>query len=250
MAQNSKIEWTDHTWNPWLGCRKVSSGCKHCYMFRIQERYGQSPTEIRRASLRAFEAPLRWKKPAKVFTCSMSDFFIEEADEWREEAWEIIRKTPHLTYQILTKRPQNILKRLPADWGDGYPNVWLGVSAEDQLVANVRIPILLSIPARVRFISFEPLLGPIYFLDLLESENDSKGSVIFKEQIHWVITGGESGPKARKADPFWFNSIKNQCRIAGIPFFHKQNGGNRKINGSWGGRKLFGMEYNEFPGEH
>jgi hypothetical protein len=122
----SGIEWTGHTQNFWIGCVKVSPGCKSCYMFRDQRRFKLDPTRIRRTTDRMFTAPLRWKVPAMVFTCSWSDFFLEQADAWRDEAWDIIRRTPHLTWQILTKRPENILARLPHDWGMGWHHIWLG----------------------------------------------------------------------------------------------------------------------------
>src|SRR2546425_12201725 len=114
MGENTNISWTNHTWNPWQGCRKVSPGCKHCYAERlVEDRMGRDFKEIRRSSLTTFNTPLRWKEKAFVFTCSISDFFIEEADAWRDEAWEIIRQTPYLTYQILTKRPERIEEHLP-----------------------------------------------------------------------------------------------------------------------------------------
>lgn len=116
MGKNSGIEWTDHTWNPWQGCLKVSPGCKQCYMYRDKKRYGQDPMVVVRSKPGTFRKPLQWKQPAKVFTCSWSDFFIEQADNWIDDAWNIIRQTPHLTYQILTKRPENIKDRLPEDW--------------------------------------------------------------------------------------------------------------------------------------
>lgn len=164
MAQNSKIEWTEATWNPWYGCTKVSPGCKFCYMYREMVRYGRDPRIVTRSKTK-FSDPLKWvragKAPQFCFTCSWSDFFIEAADEWRPEAWKIISDTPEITYQILTKRPELVRDRLPADWGDGYENVWLGVSAENQEYADERIPLLLKIPAAVRWVSAEPLLGPI-----------------------------------------------------------------------------------------
>jgi len=150
MAQTTGISWTDATWNPWHGCRKISAGCKYCYMFRDKERYGQDPTVVMRSKSN-FNDPLKWamdteqigflpgkdKEPSafvgmKIFTCSWSDFFIQEADEWRADAWNIIRDTPEFTYQILTKRPERIMECLPPDWGRGYENVWLGVSVEDK----------------------------------------------------------------------------------------------------------------------
>ena len=234
MARNSGIEWTDHTWNPWRGCRKVSAGCRNCYMFREQKRYGRDPSTVVRAARQTFTAPLRWSEPARVFTCSWSDFFIQDADPWRAEAWDIIRRTPHLTYQILTKRPQNIPARLPHDWGDGWPNVWLGVSAENNLVVTDRLNALASIPAVVRFVSAEPLLSPVRLSPWLD-------------RIHWVIAGGENGPGARAPEPNWFRYLRNQCRDADVPFFFKQWGGTKRLNGTWGGRILDGRTWDEMP---
>lgn len=209
----TKISWTNRTWNPWMGCRKVSSGCKSCYMFRDQIRYGGDPTEIRRSKT-TFNEPLKWKDPAMVFTCSWSDFFIEDADEWRDDAWDIVRRTPHLTYQILTKRPENILSRLPDDWGEGWDNVWLGVSIETN-EQKQRGWDLVDIPAKLRFISAEPLLEPIDFFWLLATQ-----------EIQWVIVGGESGPGYRLFYPNWAKEIKFLCdKDPGIAFFMKQDSG-------------------------
>src|SRR3990167_4188726 len=196
MGEVTKISWTTHTWNPWQGCRKVSPGCKNCYAEAlVEKRMGRKFYEIRRSSPMTFNAPLKWeadllKRPdlpigkSFVFACSISDFFIKEADSWRDEAWEIIRKTPHLTYQILTKRPERIAEHLPkmcfscgvsdtihaeamvhSHGFQGWPwsNVWLGTSVETQQFAEKRIPELLKVPAVVHFLSCEPLLGPIHF---------------------------------------------------------------------------------------
>lgn len=236
MGATSAIEWTDSTWNPWYGCLKVSPGCAKCYMYRDQERYGRDPRAVTRAKDATFYAPLKWREPVKIFTCSWSDFFIEEADEWREEAWNVIRNTPHHTYQILTKRPERIADTLPADWGEGYPNVWLGVSVENQDYIH-RVDTLVRTRAKVRFVSYEPALGPIYFHHIAGIYN-----------VNWLISGGESGPKYRKANPEWFRIAKRQCDVHKIAYFHKQNGGARKIDGAWGGRELDGQIYHEFPG--
>lgn len=235
MGENSAIEWTDNTWNPWIGCLKVSPGCKQCYMYRDQERYGHDPKAVHRTAPATFNAPLKWANRIRVFTCSWSDFFIEQADPWRSGAWEIIRETPWLTYQILTKRPENIYGRLPDDWEYGWPNVWLGVSVEN-MDYRWRAALLAGIPAVCRFISYEPALGPVDLSEYLNSR-------IYK----WVISGGESGSHPRPADPDWFRSIRDQCHAAGVAYFHKQNGGSRKINGGWGGRELDGRIYHEFP---
>lgn len=231
MARNSMIAWTEATWNPWHGCIKVSSGCKNCYMYRGKIRFGQNPTQILRSKTTFFD-PLKWDKPSLIFACSWSDWFLEEADDWRDEAWEIIRNTPQHTYQILTKRPERIESSLPNDWGVGWDNVWLGVSIEEQKYCY-RKDILTSIPSKIRFISAEPLL-----------ENIDFGSL---ENIDWLITGGESGPDFRIMDINWAINIKDQCLKFQIPLFHKQNGGIRLIDGAWGGRKLDGQIWDQMP---
>lgn len=233
MADNTKIEWTDHTWNPWHGCIKISPGCKLCYMYTEKKMYGQDPTKVVRSKTK-FHDPLKWKESAMVFTCSWSDFFIEQADEWRPEAWEIIRQTPHLKYQILTKRPERIASHLPADWGKGYPNVWLGVSAENQQYADERIPKLLAVPATIRFVSAEPLLGPLDLLNYLCFEcRDPKENSGWHERpmLDWVIVGGESGRGARPMQIRWAEQIADQCKSSGTAFFMKQFGSKPESNG-------------------
>ena len=255
MGKETGIEWTDHTWNPWIGCRPVSTGCANCYMYAAQRRYGMDPADVRRVRARTFEAPLGWKDPAKVFTCSWSDFFIEAADPWRDEAWEIMRRTPWLTYQILTKRPENIMDRLPGDWGDGWRNVWIGVTAEDQAAAETRIPVLLDVPAVIRFVSCEPLLEPVRLDHLIVSTawgmccvNALYGSIYDGvrwargERLDWVICGGETGLGCRPMYQTWAFKLRNACVGHGVPFFFKQMGGPRKSS-----RKLGGSEWNEFP---
>ena len=227
MAKNSAIAWTDNTWNPWQGCRKVSPGCANCYMFRDKKRYGQNPLEVKRSAKATFNLPLRWKDPAKVFVCSWSDFFIEDADGWRDEAWEIMRRCPQLTFQILTKRPQNIKDRLPVDWGAGYKNVWLGITVENQEMAHARLPYLLSTPSVCRFVSVEPMLGPVHMVEAvgISALNlDMLGSV----DIDWVICGGESGSNARKMNELWALELKHDAVGAGVPFFMKQMSGRTK----------------------
>lgn len=226
MGSYSAIEWTEATWNPWHGCKKVSPGCAHCYMYRDKARYGQDPSEIMRGKT-TFHLPLRWKEPKLIFTCSWSDFFIEEADPWRSEAWSVIRATPQHQYQILTKRPERIATQLPADWP--LPNVWLGVSVENPRFYS-RIEILREISAPVRFLSLEPLLAGMADLPL-------KG-------ISWVIVGGESGPRARPMKPEWVCDVRDQCLRSEIPFFFKQWGGPRK---NVTGRELEGRVWNEMP---
>ncbi len=218
MAENTHIQWTKDTWNPWHGCKKVSAGCKYCYMYRNKERYGQSPTTVLR-SKNNFREPLKWKEPGLVFTCSWSDFFIDEADDWRPEAWEVIKNTPHLQYQILTKRPERIKDHLPFDWGDGYPNVWLGVSGEDEDTTFVRVKELLKVPAKVHFLSAEPLLGDIV----------SERTIPLLKDLAWVIIGGESGNNTgkylyRPMEKEWAERIISVCSDGGISCFFKQLG--------------------------
>lgn len=246
MGKNSAIEWTDATWNPWMGCTKISEGCKNCYMFRDQKRFGHEPTKLRRSKT-TFHDPLSWKESKHIFVCSWSDFFHPEVPEkWRTDAYEIIRKTPQHTYLILTKRPEQMAARLPMSWfmggGNPYPNVWLGVSAENQKRAQERIPILLKIPAKVHFVSAEPLLSPIEFDGWLKNFGEGQNF------IDWIITGGESDLKnPRPMNIEWVRSIRNECEANGVSFFHKQHGGNKKVDGAWGGRELDGQIWNEFP---
>lgn len=221
MGKETEIAWTDHTWNPWQGCRKVSLGCLNCYMFRDKKRFGQDPEKIVKSKSATFKAPLKWRDPARVFVCSWSDFFIDDADKWRDDAWDIIRRTSHLTYQILTKRPENIKGMLPDDWP--LPNVWLGVTAENQDELDRRAPILCSIPATIRFVSIEPMLGMIDIRRYLPKIFDDWSSYEKKsETIDWVIVGGETGENARLMDYRWAVKIMFDCFSSGIPFFMKQ----------------------------
>ncbi len=174
-----------------------------------------------------------------VFTCSMSDFFHEAADGWREEAWDVVRRTPRHTYQILTKRPERVPENLPEDWGDGWPNVWLGTSVESQTY-EYRIAQLAEVPAKLRFLSCEPLLGPLCL--------DFDPGYFWFASIGWVIVGGESdpsSPRAIKAD--WARSIRDFCQAWETPFFFKQWGGRSKVDGVWGGRVLDGRTWDEIP---
>lgn len=247
MAHQSNIEWTEATWNPWHGCHKVSQGCKNCYMFRDKARYGQDPNVVVRSKTKFYD-PLKWKEPRRIFTCSWSDFFIEEADAWRDEAFAIMALTPQHTYQVLTKRPDRMYEYLrdpyfkarvaikmgeiairnrnlmeigekvsgdmiAAKWT--LPNVWLGVSAEGRDTYIHRVPYLAMTPGAMKFLSFEPLLGDIGDLML---------DGIFEGVYQWAIVGGESGPEARPMHGQWAISIQEQCAAAGVPFFFKQWG--------------------------
>lgn len=217
--ETSKIQWTESTWNPWHGCKKVGPGCKYCYMFRDKERYGQDPSTVLRSKTN-FNTPLKWRDSKLIFTCSWSDFFIEEADQWRPEAWEIIKATPQHTYQVLTKRPERILEQLPDDWGpELYSHVWLGVTGENEECAYSRMRELLKVPAEVRFLSAEPLLEDI------TSPRNKK----LINQLDWLIVGGESGfstgkYRYRPMELSWLKEILDHCRKTHKPAFNKQIG--------------------------
>ena len=234
MATTSTIEWTEMTWNPVTGCRKVSQGCKHCYAERMAkrlqamgvERYrdGFAPTEHEDL----LDLPKAWKKSRVIFVNSMSDLFQDEvSDDFIRRVFDTMRACPQHTFQILTKRGARL-----REFGPSLPwpnNVWMGVSVEnDQVVDRVRD--LASIPAKIRFISCEPLVGPLTRLPL--------------RNIHWVIVGGESGPGARYMNPEWVDSIHQQCIRSGTAFFFKQWGGVRKHKT---GRLLNGRTYDEMP---
>ena len=219
MGKESKIAWTQASQNFWTGCKKVSAGCKHCYMFRDMRRWGKDPEEVTRTSEGTFNAPLKWKEPRVIFTCSWSDYFIDSADAWREDAWSIIRRTPQHVWLLLTKRPENIASRLPGDWegGRNYPNVWLGVTIEEPRVLG-RIEILRRTNHPNLFISLEPLLLPPIIKHDVE---------IFRKTfagIKWMIAGGESGYYARPCFIEFFEHIIDYGKTLGIPIFIKQTG--------------------------
>lgn len=216
MAENSKIGWTDHTHNFWWGCHKVSAECQHCYIAGIMRRGGKEPFGGPMRT-KNWANPRKWNRQAKaagvrqrIFTCSMSDFFHPEADEWRDDAWQVIRECDWLDWLVLTKRADLIRERLPDDWGTGYPNVWLGVTAGCES-STWRIAELVEIPAAIRFVSAEPLLEAVDLTPYLPS-------------LHWVITGCERAKKGvrRFMDLDWVRHIDDQCSSAGVPHFFKQ----------------------------
>lgn len=216
MAEDSKIGWTDHTQNFWWGCHKVSQECRFCYIAAIMRRGGFEPFKGPMRT-KNWDNPLRWNRTAeregrrlRVFTCSMSDFFHDGADRWRDEAWQIIAECKNLDWIVLTKRAERIAECLPADWGSGYPNAWLGVTAGCK-ESLPRVSALLKVPAVVRFISAEPLLEQLNFRPYLSG-------------IHWVITGCERArkDKRRLMDLEWVRDIDSQCRAAGVAHFFKQ----------------------------
>jgi len=235
MATKSKIEWTETTWNPVTGCTKVSPGCAHCYAERFSKRLkAMGRLRYRNGFLATHEdvvtAPLRWKKPRLVFVNSMGDLFHEEVPEsFVASVFQVMNRTPRHTYQVLTKRSVRLASIAPAlRWSQ---NIWMGVSVEDGDYLN-RAENLRKIPAKVRFLSLEPLLGPLPDLDL--------------EGIQWVIVGGESGPGARPMRPEWVARIRDRCLEAGVPFFFKQWGG---VNKKKTGRLLDGRIWDQMPGD-
>lgn len=269
MGQNSKIEWTDHTFNPWWGCLKVSEACKNCYAEALARRFGQQVWGA--ASDRRFFSDSHWNEPLKwnrrlegtgqrqrVFCASMADVFEprEDLNVSRNRLWDLIGRTPHLDWLLLTKRPLAVSDLAP--WGNDWPdNVWLGTTIELQKRADEGLPAFIEVPAKVRFISAEPLLGPLDLQAYLPS-------------IDWVIAGGESGRSARPSSPAWFRSLMLQCMENDVAFHFKQwgdwapaTGGinlaklrtTRAADGSImarlgksrAGRQLDGQEHDELP---
>lgn len=242
MSSESRIEWTEQTWNPMTGCTKVSAGCKHCYaevMARRLQAMGASGYE------RGFRLtvhperllqPLRRKKPTTYFVNSMSDLFhAGVSDGYLDRVFDVIEATPQHTYQVLTKRAE----RLPEYFSRRTcpSNMWLGVSVENRRHGVPRIDYLRDIPARIRFLSVEPLLEDVGPLNL--------------DGIHWVIVGGESGPKARPMKPEWADAVRDQCEAAGVAFFFKQWGqwgadGKRRSKKA-NGRELAGRTWDQYP---
>lgn len=248
----TRIEWADETWNPVTGCTKVSAGCKNCYAERQAKRFprtGSAPlaTDQDRVSTLDFsrvllhpdrlDAPLRWRKPRRVFVCSMSDLFQEDVtDSFIGAVITTAIKARQHQFLILTKRPlrmQRFFARVQADRNMGsavliprwpIPNLWLGVSVEDQRAADERIPLLLQTPAAVRFVSYEPALGPVDFNARQFLIDKRRFKYTLGRYLDWIICGGESGPGARPMHPDWARSARDQCAAAGVPFFFKQQG--------------------------
>ena len=210
LGKITKIQWTKSSWNPWQGCTKVSPECDNCYMYTDKKRYGQNPSIVIRSSDATFYQPLKsWKEPTLIFICSWSDFFHKDADIWRDEAWDIIRKTPYHIYQILTKRPERIKKHIPTDWP--FDNVCLGSTVGIQRLLDQRMSSLIESPTGVRFLSMEPLLEPVDLSNWLS-------------YLNWVIVGGESGSQARPMNLDWARQIVRQCQEYEVPVFVKQLG--------------------------
>lgn len=247
MAEETNIEWADSTFNPWMGCTKVSPACDHCYAETLMDkRHGKvqwGPHGERvRTSAGNWQNPRRWQRQAaaflaehgcrrRVFCASLADVFDNKAPVGaRDDLWQLIRETPDLDWLLLTKRPQNIEKMLPAFWDEIRGHVWLGTSTENQEEADRRLPVLLAITPRpaVFFASAEPLLGPIDFMTIKRKAPLGSMSVLPCEPggvyLDWIIAGGESGPGARPTNPQWYREIRDQCAEAGVAFLFKQWG--------------------------
>ncbi len=263
MGKDSKIEWTDHTMNFWWGCEKVSPACTNCYAEALSARFGHDlwgrGKPRMRTSEKNWREPYKWDRKAKasgvrarVFTNSMADFFDAEVSaQWRADALKVIAETPNLDWLVLTKRPELIIEQLDAaGWANLPINVWIGTTVENQAMANKRIPHLLAPPARVRFLSMEPLLGPVD-LNFETYRVDSVGRSLPLRRVDWVIVGGESGPGSRPMHPDWAVSLQRQCSGAGVPFHFKQWGEHNqaleRVGKKVAGRLLGGRTWDELP---
>jgi protein gp37 len=245
MAEKSGINWTDASFAPWLGCTRISPACDRCYAAAIDKRAGRDlwapGAERKRTSRDYWRQPLKWQAEAartgirrRVFSSHLSDLFDNRAHEaWRADFWELVRDTPDLTWMVLTKRPQLIPRMIPAWWGDGPPNVWLGATVENQAEARRRIPHLLAAPAAVHWLSVEPLLEA---LDLRP----------WVGRLGWAIVGGESGGGARVLEPAWARAIRDQCAETGTAFWFKQAGSNHT---AWPGVTGHGDRLDQFPAD-
>jgi protein gp37 len=236
MAEHSHIEWTDSTWNPVTGCTKISPGCKHCYAERMAKRLQAMGQANYRNGFKVtlqpqmLDAPLSWRSPQRIFVNSMSDLFHDDVPlEYIQRVFDVMRRADWHQYQILTKRSERLRELSPfLKWA---PHIWMGVSVESARYIH-RIEDLRRIKVDVKFLSLEPLLGPLRKLNLRE--------------INWVIVGGESGPGARRMNPEWVTDLRDQCLRADVPFFFKQWGGVQKKRS---GRQLDGRTWDEMPSE-
>lgn len=280
MGAQTAISWTDHTFNPWWGCERVSPGCRFCYAESFAKRTGHDvwgKGERRFFGDKHWAEPLKWNKaafvarrPALVFCASMADVFEDRPDlvPHRRHLFELIRKTPHLQWQLLTKRPENVLWMVPRGWlVGGWPdNAWMGTTVEDQERADERVPVLLTIPAPVRFLSCEPLLGPVdlglgvdhrgHAQDYITTDvypqclDCSTDDIIVDwtypdgPRIGWIIVGGESGPHHRALNLDHARALRNQAVAAQVPFLFKQVGG---LHPKSGGDELDGERWHQFP---
>jgi protein gp37 len=273
MGANSKIEWCDHTFNPWIGCTKVSPGCAHCYAERDMERYGKAKWGAGQPRVRTaastWTQPLKWDRAAaqfgrrdRVFCASLADVFDPEVPiEWLADLFFLIDRCPHLDWLLLTKRPELIRERCDLasngngdlwDFANHMPNVWLGTTVEDQQRADERIPWLLKVPARVRFLSCEPMLGPVDLRAVAWGHSNAL------HRLDWIIAGGESGPQARPMSLTWALTLRDQAVAAGVPFLFKQwgewcpspsdpFGQTVRVGKKYAGRTLDGRTWDEYP---
>jgi protein gp37 len=282
MSATSTIEWTDASWNPVTGCTEVSEGCDHCYAKTFAERWRGIPGHPYEQGFdlklwpERLEMPLRWRKPRRVFVNSMSDLFHDDVpDEYIARVFAVMACASQHTFQVLTKRPGRMASLLhPGPRGtfwdqvhESYltlpdsrpgfvgfsaplPNVWLGTSVETQKWANVRIPKLLEAPAAVRFLSCEPLLGPLDLSDWLPTAAhprerlDAGRPYVVRSRLHWIIAGGESGPGHRPMHPDWARSLRDQAVAGRVAYFFKQHGGRTP---KAGGRELDGRTWDQYP---
>lgn len=283
MAENTKIEWATHTVNFWWGCMKVSEGCANCYAETLSHRFGKSiwgppSTTDRERKSGAIANMRKWDRQAaksgevvRVLAQSMSDFFEDhpQLPAWRNEAFGVIEECENLVVMLLTKRPENIMRMVPKSWIHDWPeHVWIGTSVENQNAAKKRIPHLLAVPAAVRFLSCEPLLGEVSIAEYYREEGNGAYSV-WADYIDWVIVGGESGNNARPMHPDWARSIRDQCVAADVAFHFKQwgnwspmlhadssgemhfwpsGGASQNVGKHAAGRMLDGRTWDEFPG--
>lgn len=263
MAQNSKIEWTHHTFNPWWGCVKVSEACRNCYAEAFAKRVGKAVWGVK-SRRRFFDAehwaaPLKWNAKVaagaseRVFCASMADVFERlaavhpDADNMsraRAQLWQLVLATPSLDWLLLTKRPENVCGAVPGSWLKAWPqNVWIGTTVEDQETADIRLPHLLTVPSRIRFVSCEPLIAPLTLAPQLG-----------RTGVNWVIAGGESGAKARPTQTSWVRQLRDECLQAAVPFHFKQWGtwrptdqGHQRLGKHAAGRDLDGRTWDGFP---
>lgn len=265
MGAKTEISWADASWNPISGCSKTSAGCRSCYAARMVKRFPDVYPKGFDVHLRHdwLEKPLHWRKPRRVFCCSMSDLFHEDVpDRYIDKVFAVMAIASQHCYQVLTKRPERMRRYMQNVYNGkrmvcseaaelhngilggvtaeraiklGFPGVWMGTSVENQEAVDERLPLLTDTRANVRWLSCEPLLGPIKLKYWLH-------------QISWCVVGGESGPGARPMELSWARDIRDQCAEAGVPYFFKQVGGTRKVNGHWGGNELDGRVHEEWPG--
>jgi protein gp37 len=279
MSTSSKIEWTETTWNPVLGCDRVSPGCDNCYAITQARIRGANPNpkvaeafvglthetgtrvdwtgQVNLLPERLMQ-PTKWRKPRRVFVNSLADMFHDDVpDSFIDSVFAVMADCPQHTFQLLTKRHARMRSYLSRTWPEPLPNVWVGVSAEDQHWATIRVHALLATPAAVRWVSAEPLLGPIDLrnlrlgngpvIDALCGDVKSSKGEIYAAcpgSVSWVVAGGESGAGARPMHPDWARALRDQCSAAGVPFFFKQWGG---VNKKRAGRQLEGRTWDEMP---